>query len=461
MKIGLFEGLKAYRTEDDRIRLFRPEENARRMQTGADRLCMTPPSLEQFVDSVKQTVLANKKWVWTMNYGPMSLYSDMILDLYKFLKVPPPGKGALYIRPLLIGSGAILGVAPSPEYTFLIYASPVGDYHKVSSGLNLKVDHKYHRAHSGGTGGVKSCTNYSPVSKETPETFHPWQQVVKSMVEAKSSGFSDVLFLDSATGRNIEEVSACNIFIVKGNIVSTPPTSGTILPGITRKSIIELARDLSYQVQERDVSVEELLEAEEAFCTGTAVVVKAVETVTFHDKKYKDPNNQIFLGLHSADTSGHGKVQDRRSSVVHEASLDADEYSNSVFFYETCNEELLKDKKSTKFHSYKYKLKGRENERCLGTDQSRKDLCGIQYRLATTDIIFFSSLTIAPAMTEQLTQLVEFAKKPISNNVAIKIGSGFTGSWTVIPNRANTLGQAQCVRILQHKKASLSVEIRL
>jgi branched-chain amino acid aminotransferase len=207
---GLFEGLKAYRTEDDRIRIFRPDQNALRMQTGAERLCMTPPTLEQFVEAVKQTVLANKKWV------------------------PPPGKGTLYIRPLLLGSGATLGVAPAPEYTFLIYASPVGDYHKVSSGLNLKVDHKYHRAHSGGTGGVKSCTNYSPV--------------VKSLLEAKSAGFSDVLFLDAATGRNIEELTACNIFIVKGNIVSTPPTSGTILPGVTRKSISELAHDIGYQV---------------------------------------------------------------------------------------------------------------------------------------------------------------------------------------------------------------------
>uniref|UniRef100_A0A0D3ANA3 Branched-chain-amino-acid aminotransferase n=1 Tax=Brassica oleracea var. oleracea TaxID=109376 RepID=A0A0D3ANA3_BRAOL len=141
----------------------------------------------------------------------------------------------------------------------------------VSSGLNLKVDHTYRRAHTGGTGGVKSCTNYSPV--------------VKSLREAKSAGFSDVLFLDAATGRNIEEVSTCNIFVVKENILSTPPISGTILPGITRKSISELAPDIGYQVQERDVSVDELLEAEEVFCTGTAVVVRAVESVTFYETK--------------------------------------------------------------------------------------------------------------------------------------------------------------------------------
>ncbi|CAD5315106.1 unnamed protein product [Arabidopsis thaliana] len=265
---GLFEGLKAYRTEDDRIRIFRPDQNALRMQTGAERLCMTPPTLEQFVEAV-----------------------------------PPPGKGTLYIRPLLLGSGATLGVAPAPEYTFLIYASPVGDYHKVSSGLNLKVDHKYHRAHSGGTGGVKSCTNYSPV--------------VKSLLEAKSAGFSDVLFLDAATGRNIEELTACNIFI--GNIVSTPPTSGTILPGVTRKSISELAHDIGYQVEERDVSVDELLEAEEVFCTGTAVVVKAVETVTFHDKKVKYRTGEAALStkLHSMLTNIQmGVVEDKKGWMV-------------------------------------------------------------------------------------------------------------------------------------------------
>jgi len=242
---------------------------------------MTPPTLEQSVEAVKQTVLANKKWV------------------------PPPGKGTLYIRPLLLGSGATLGVAPAPEYTFLIYASPVGDYHKVSSGLNLKVDHKYHRAHSGGTGGVKSCTNYSPV--------------VKSLLEAKSAGFSDVLFLDAATGRNIEELTACNIFIVKGNIVSTPPTSGTILPGVTRKSISELAHDIGYQVEERDVSVDELLEAEEVFCTGTAVVVKAVETVTFHDKKVKYRTGEAALStkLHSMLTNIQmGVVEDKKGWMV-------------------------------------------------------------------------------------------------------------------------------------------------
>ncbi|KAL6961267.1 Branched-chain-amino-acid aminotransferase, mitochondrial, partial [Sarracenia purpurea var. burkii] len=103
---GLFEGLKAYRKHDGNILLFRPEENALRLRMGAERMCMPSPTIEQFVDAVKATVLANKRWV------------------------PPPGKGSLYIRPLLMGSGAVLGLAPAPEYTFLIYVSPVGNYFK-------------------------------------------------------------------------------------------------------------------------------------------------------------------------------------------------------------------------------------------------------------------------------------------------------------------------------------------
>ncbi|KAM4088576.1 hypothetical protein ACJW30_07G081400 [Castanea mollissima] len=241
---GLFEGLKAYRREDGHIVLFRPEQNAMRMKMGAERMCMPSPSVEQFIDAVKQTVLANKRWV------------------------PPPGKGSLYIRPLLMGSGSILGVAPAPEYTFLVYTSPVGNYYKgTGTPINLIVEDKLHRAIPRGAGGVKTIANYSPV--------------LQALTQAKSKGFSDVLFLDAKTGQNIEEVSACNIFIVKDKIISTPATLGTILPGVTRKSIIDIALDFGFQVEERVIPVEELMDAEEVFCTGTAVVVNPVGSVTY------------------------------------------------------------------------------------------------------------------------------------------------------------------------------------
>lgn len=242
---GLLESLKAQRTKDGRILLFRPEENALRMKMGADRLCMPSPSLEQFVDAVKQTVLANQHWV------------------------PPPGKGSLYIRPLLIGSGPVLLMGPAPEYTFLVYASPVGNLHKMS--MKLVIQDKSHRATPGGTGGIKSITNYSPI--------------FKPIKEAKSTGFSDILFLDAATGKFIEEASSCNVFTVKGNVISTPASQDTILPGITRKSIIDIALSFKYQVEECQLMVEDVMDADEVFCTGTAVGVNPVGSVTYQGKR--------------------------------------------------------------------------------------------------------------------------------------------------------------------------------
>jgi branched-chain amino acid aminotransferase len=150
--------------------------------------------------------------------------------------VPPRGKGALYIRPLLIGSGPVLGLAPAPEYTFLVYAAPVGNYFKEGlAPISLVVEDGVHRAMPGGTGGVKTITNYAPV--------------IKAQVDAKRNGFTDVLYLDAVHKRYLEEVSSCNVFVVRGGVVATPATSrGTILPGITRKSVIELAADRRYKV---------------------------------------------------------------------------------------------------------------------------------------------------------------------------------------------------------------------
>ncbi|KAK1695781.1 hypothetical protein QYE76_012478 [Lolium multiflorum] len=252
---GLFEGLKAYRKSDGSILLFRPLENATRMQTGAERMCMPAPPVEQFVDAVKQTVLANKRWV------------------------PPTGKGSLYIRPLLVGSGAVLGLAPAPEYTFIIFASPVGNYFKEGlAPINLIVEDKFHRATPGGTGGVKTIGNYA--------------SVLMAQKIAKEKGYSDVLYLDAVHKKYLEEVSSCNIFVVKGNVISTPAIKGTILPGITRKSIIDVALSKGFQVEERLVSVDELLDADEVFCTGTAVVVSPVGSITYQGKRIEYAGNQ-------------------------------------------------------------------------------------------------------------------------------------------------------------------------
>ncbi|BFG18191.1 branched-chain-amino-acid aminotransferase 2 chloroplastic-like isoform X1 [Prunus yedoensis var. nudiflora] len=278
---GLYEGTKAYRKKDGNLILFRPDQNAMRMQFGAERMCMPSPSVDQFIDAVKQTVQANKCWV------------------------PPPGKGSLYIRPLLIGSGPILGLAPSPEYTFLVYASPVRNYFKEGSApLNIYVEAEYDRASRGGAGGVKSITNYAPV--------------LKALLRAKNRGFSDVLYLDSVNKKNLEEVSSCNIFIVKGNLISTPAAVGTILPGVTRRSIIEIARDLCYQVEERPIPVDELSEADEVFCTGTAVGVAPVGSITCQGKRmeYKTGAQTVCAQLYSTLVGIQtGHIEDKKGWI--------------------------------------------------------------------------------------------------------------------------------------------------
>ncbi|KAL8472845.1 hypothetical protein ACS0TY_029238 [Phlomoides rotata] len=245
---GLFEGLKAYRKHDGNILLFRPEENAMRLRVGAERMCMPAPTVEQFVEAVKATVLANERWI------------------------PPPGKGSLYIRPLLMGSGAVLGLAPAPEYTFLIYVSPVGNYFKEGlAPINLIVETEMHRATPGGTGGVKTIGNYAAV--------------LRAQCAAKAKGFSDVLYLDSIHKKYLEEVSSCNVFVVKDNVILTPAIKGTILPGITRKSIIDVALSLGFKAEERLVTVDDLLDADEVFCTGTAVVISPVGSITYLGKR--------------------------------------------------------------------------------------------------------------------------------------------------------------------------------
>ncbi|CAI0464298.1 unnamed protein product [Linum tenue] len=274
--------LKSYRKEDGGLLLFRPELNAKRMMMGAERMCMPCPSLHQFVEAVKQTALANKRWV------------------------PPHGKGTLYMRPMLLGSGAVLGLAPAPEYTFLVYASPVSDdYFKGSGGLNLYVEEEYDRSARLGTGGIKSICNYAPA--------------LKAMGRAKGRGFSDVLYLDSVEKKNIEEASACNVFIVKGNVISTPAARGTILPGVTRKSIIEIARDHGYQVEEGVVPVDQLLDADEVFCTGTAVVVAPVNTITYRDQRvqYKTGVGSVTSELYSTLVGlQRGVVEDKKGWTV-------------------------------------------------------------------------------------------------------------------------------------------------
>lgn len=240
---GLFEGMKAYRTSKDRIVFFRPEENARRMQRGADRLKMPPVPESIFVDAVEQCVQANLKWV------------------------PPSGKGAMYVRPLLMGSGPVLGVSPAPSYTFLVYVTPVGPYFKGGvTAIDLLISEEFHRAAPGGSGGVKAIGNYAPGMMPSKN--------------AKAAGFAEVIYLDAETHTFVEEVGAANFFCVSDGVLYTPELTGTILPGITRDSILQLARHNGIEVREMKVSAEFAMNADEAFCCGTAAVISPIGSIT-------------------------------------------------------------------------------------------------------------------------------------------------------------------------------------
>ena len=260
---SIFEGMKAQRTLTGDIVLFRPDQNALRMMDGALRMAMPQVPENFFVKAVVETVQANAHLV------------------------PPHGKGSLYVRPLLLGSGAILGLGPAPEYTFLVYVAPVGAYFKGGQldPIDLVVEQTFHRAAPGGTGGTKAAGNYSPV--------------LPAQLRAKAEGFADVIYLDAVSNLYLEEVSSCNIFVVKGNRISTPPLTGTILPGITRKSVIELARSRGYEVHEEPVSIDAAMDADEMFTCGTAVVLCPVGSITYGGakKQYGAPGEPTPVAL--------------------------------------------------------------------------------------------------------------------------------------------------------------------
>ena len=171
-----------------------------------------------------------------------------------------------------MGSGPVLGVAPAPSYTFLIYVTPVGPYFKGGmNAINLLISEHHHRAAPGGSGGVKAIGNYAPGMKPSKE--------------AKAQGYAEVIYLDAETHTDIEEVGAANFFCVKDKVLYTPELTGTILPGITRDSIIQLARHLGYEVVEGKIAADFAMRADEAFWCGTAAVISPIGSITHGEDK--------------------------------------------------------------------------------------------------------------------------------------------------------------------------------
>ena len=252
----IFEGLKAYRTAEGKIQLFRPIDNIRRMNDSADRLCIPRVPEDLFMDALKTLVQVDQDWV------------------------PSKPDTSLYIRPFAIALDPQLGVHVAKNYLFCIITCPVGAYYP--EGLNpvkIAVEAREVRAVRGGTGFTKCGGNYAA-------SLH-------ASHEAGKKGFSQVLWLDGVEQKYIEEVGAMNVmFKINGKIVTPSLAKGSVLPGITRRSALELLRDWGYAVEERDISVDELVDAaesgalEEGWGTGTAAVISPIGEINYLDKSH-------------------------------------------------------------------------------------------------------------------------------------------------------------------------------
>ena len=257
----IFEGLKAYRGEDDQIFLFRPKDNLERMNKGAVRMSMPRIPVDQVFKALKALVYLDREWI-------------------------PDGNGAtLYLRPTMIGVDPYLGLKPSDTYLFYIIMSPVGAYYSEGfSPTKIYVSKDYVRAVRGGVGDVKTGGNYAASMLATEE--------------AKKMGYTQVLWLDACERKYIEEVGTSNIFFMLGDKLVTPPLGGSILGGITRDSVIKLAQASGIEVQERPIAIDEVVAAsqdgglKESFATGTAAVISPVGELCYNEKAYPINNGK-------------------------------------------------------------------------------------------------------------------------------------------------------------------------
>ena len=258
---AVFEGLKAYRGKDQQIYLFRPEDNLERMNIGAVRMSMPRIPVEQVFKALKALVYLDRDWV-------------------------PDSQGAsLYLRPTMIGTDPYLGLKPSDTYLFYIIMSPVGAYYAEGfSPTKIFVDKEYSRAVKGGVGYVKTAGNYAASMLATEQ--------------AKKAGYTQVLWLDACDHKYVEEVGTSNIFFLIGETLVTPPLGGSILGGITRNSVIKLAQSYGVKVEERPVTIHEVIAAsqdgslKESFATGTAAVISPVGELFYNDTVYAINNGK-------------------------------------------------------------------------------------------------------------------------------------------------------------------------
>lgn len=281
---SLFDGLKAFRGEDGKIRIFRLPRHCARLAEGAKRLSMPDIDPELVAEAIKAVVSADQDWI------------------------PSAPGTALYIRPTLFASEAFLGVRPAKEYHFFIINSPVGAYYAEGFGpVSIRIEDRYVRAAPGGLGAVKAAANY-----------------VASLMaaeEAKAAGFAQVLWTDAIEHSALEEVGTMNLFVRIGDEVVTPALTGTILSGVTRASVVDLLRGWGMTINERRITVEELLTAQrkghlvEVFGTGTGAVISPVGELGWKDQRFSVGNGkpgELSQRLFKAITDiQYGKAEDK------------------------------------------------------------------------------------------------------------------------------------------------------
>ena len=253
----IFEGLKCYRRPDGELQLFRPRDNYARMNRSARRMCMPELDIDQVMDWMKAFLRIEKDWV------------------------PHTMGTSLYIRPTMIATEPHLGVRPAREYLFFIILGPVGAYYKEGfNPVSILVESEYVRASSGGVGEAKTAANYA--------------SSLFAQVEAQKKGYTQVLWLDGVERKYVEEVGTMNMFFLIDDELITAPLTGTILPGITRYTVLDLVEKWGgYKISERRISIDEVLEAghngrlKEAFGSGTAAVISPVGRIVYKSDDFK------------------------------------------------------------------------------------------------------------------------------------------------------------------------------
>lgn len=283
---SIFEGMKAYRDPEGKPLLFRPEANHKRMNKSAERLCMPHITKDFFISGLLELLKVDEQWI------------------------PNKDGYALYIRPFMFAIDEYVGIRPSESYRFIIFTCPVGSYYTAP--LNVKVSDNYVRAFPRGTGYAKVAGNYA--AGMLPLKF------------ARQEGFDQLVWLDGKEMKYVEESGTMNLFFQIGDTLVTPIADGTILEGITRDSVLKLAKDLGVKVEVRKLSIEEVFEAynkgklKDAFGTGTAATIAPIQTITYKGFKMELPpveGRSVSLKLHHAlDAIRTGKSADTHGWMV-------------------------------------------------------------------------------------------------------------------------------------------------